>query len=109
MNGFTAKGEFRINDISKNPLDNKSFDVTIRCYKNAMIYSEGYAKEIKIQLQTSKTYKRIAGKNLTGDIKKFTCQFAGDQEASMIRKRLIGLQKIHASLSNQLFNFAIRN
>jgi hypothetical protein len=101
-------GNLIINDIYKNPLSNKSFEVTVTCSKNALIYAEGYSKEIKILLKTSKTHKRIAGKNLLKDIKDYICPIAGKQESSMVRKRLIGLQKIHSSISNQNFSFAIK-
>jgi hypothetical protein len=86
----------------------QSFDVGVTCSRYVSIYSEGQAKNINVVLQTNKNYERLAGKNILKDIKNFICPIAGNQEASLVRKRLIALQSIYANISNQTYNFDIR-
>lgn len=105
MTGFTARGTLVVQDSS---IDNKSFVVDVECFRKMSIYSEGYAKDINIVIKNTKSHKRVSGKNLLKDIKNFICPIAGSKEASLVRKRLINLQKIHKSISDQSFNFAIR-
>jgi hypothetical protein len=52
-------------------------------------------------------YPRVSGKNLCKDIKDFVCPFAGYQESSKLRKRIIALQKMKSSVAGQQFAFPI--
>lgn len=89
--------------------DVKSFEVDVTCVRRASVYSQGIAQDTNIIIKKDRKYRRLAGKNLLGDIREFICPFAGGKESSLVRKRLIGLQKIHKSLSNQIYNFKIDN
>lgn len=87
----------------------KTFNVDVSCTRRASIYSNGFAKDTTIIVNRNTSYRRVAGKNLLKDIKEFVCPIAGPKEASLLRKRLIGLQKIHKSISNEVFNFRIND
>ena len=87
--------------------NSKSFNVKVSCTKFASFYDEGVISQTKMSIQKETSYRRIAGKNYLKDIKEFLCPIAGYKEASLVRKRLIGLQKIHSTISNQLYNFSI--
>lgn len=89
--------------------DIKSFEVDVSCVRRASVYSEGLAVDTKIVIKKDKKFRRVAGKNLLKNIKDFICPLSGPKESSLVRKRLIGLQKIHKSLSNQVYNFKIDN
>lgn len=52
-------------------------------------------------------YLRISGKNLCKDVRNFVCPFAGYEESSKLRKRIIALQKIKSSVAGQQFVFPI--
>lgn len=99
--------EIRIENIPKS--NSKSFEVDVSCSRRASVYSQGMAKDTKIIINRNTKYRRISSKNLLKDIKNFICPFAGNVEASLVRKRLIGLQKIHKNLTNQSYNFKINN
>lgn len=98
----------RARNNNPNEISIQSFDVGVTCSRYVSIYSEGQSKNINVLLQTNKNYQRLAGKNILKDIKNFICPIAGGQEASQVRKRLIALQSIHASISNENYNFDIR-
>lgn len=89
--------------------DIKTFEVDVSCVRRASVYSEGIATDTKIVIKKDTKYRRIAGKNLLKDVKNFICPLAGPKESSLVRKRLIGLQRIHKNLSNQIYNFRIDN
>lgn len=89
--------------------DIKSFEVDVSCARRASVYSEGLAVDTSIIIKKDTKYRRVAGKNLLKNIKDFICPLSGPKESSLVRKRLIGLQKIHKSLSNQVYNFKIDN
>lgn len=86
---------------------NKTFKVDVSCTRRASVYSDGVAQDTKIIVRKDTSYKRLSGKNILKDIKNFVCPIAGQKESSLLRKRLIGLQKIHKSISNEIFNFRI--
>ena len=100
--------EIAIKNIPKQ-YDIKSFEVDVTCVRRASVYSQGIAQDTNIIIKKDRKYRRLAGKNLLGDIREFICPFTGSKESSLVRKRLIGLQRIHKSLSNQIYNFKIDN
>jgi len=91
------------------PSDNKkSFKVDVSCTRFASVYNEGIASDTRIVIQKDTSFTRIAGKNIIKDIKDFICPISGSYEASLLRKRLIGLQKIHKTISNEVYRFGIQ-
>lgn len=86
----------------------KTFDVSLNYNDYKYAYKEGrrsYATNINIDY--SKNYKRISGKNVLRDVKNFVSEYAGCCEASKLRKRIIALEKIHDTISNVNFKFSL--
>jgi hypothetical protein len=104
MFGFSAKGYLQVQDENASK---KSFFVNVKCTSKALVISNGVVQSTNITVNSERNYNRLAGKNLTKDIKNFICPIAGVKQSSLVRKRLIGLQKIHKTISNETFNFSI--
>ena len=102
---FTYEEAIKPRFIAKN--DQKSFSVKVNCTHRVNIYRNEISYETKIVLSNEKEYNRISGKKYLKDIKNFICGVAGPDESSKVRKRLIALERIHKSISNQTINFDI--
>lgn len=85
----------------------KSFQVDVTCINYASIIKDGIPLETKNIIRKDTTYRRVAGKNYLRDIKNFVCKLSDKKQASLLRKRLIGLEKIHKTISNEKFRFPI--
>lgn len=85
----------------------KSFQVDISCLTYASVFDEGRLVETKDLIKKETTYRRVASKNYTKDIKNFVCKFSGLKHSSLLRKRIIALEKIHKTVSDQKFRFPI--
>lgn len=85
----------------------KTIEINVSCRSYASIYSEGLSIDSKIIIEKKYSQRKVSGKNLFKDVKDSVCRWAGKKQASLIRKRLIGLQKIHKTISNEQFKFII--
>lgn len=85
----------------------KSFQVDVTCMNYAAIIKDGVPMDTGTLIRKDTTYRRVAGKNYLKDIKNFVCKLSDKKQASLLRKRLIGLEKIHKTISNQKFRFPI--
>ena len=81
----------------------KTFNVDVNCFFRASIYNEFGSNYINRLLRYDKNYKAISSKNLSKSVKEFICPIIGKKQSSIVRKRLIGLEKIHKSISNEQF------
>jgi len=81
--------------------------VQIKCIEKASVYNNQIAMQTNVVVVREENYTRVSGKNLSKDIKKFICPFAGNEESSKLRKRIIALQKIQGSVSNKQLVFPI--
>lgn len=101
------------NDLKLRPKTNpkninvSSYKISLPCYYYVSTLEKGQLNSIKLQVKTEQTLERISGKNLYKDIKNSVCAFSNISEASKVRKRLIGLQKIHGTISDENFNFTV--
>jgi hypothetical protein len=87
---------------AKSPIE-KTLNVDVTCFFRASIYNEFGSNYINRLLRYDKNYKAISSKNLSKSVKEFICPIVGKKQSSIVRKRLIGLEKIHKSISNEQF------
>lgn len=81
-------------------------DLHYRDYK--YVYGSGKAIPTNLTAEYSKHYQRIvSSKNPVAKIKSFVSQYAGKDEASKLRKRMIAIERMHGSISNEVFRFGI--
>lgn len=95
------------NFISKN--NQKSFSVKVQCINRMRIYKDQVSYETKMVFTNEKEYRRVSGKNYLKDVKNFICGITGPSESSKVRKRLIALERIHTTISDQQINFDIKD
>jgi hypothetical protein len=100
---FVPKPSFKIDN------NKKTLVMNISCFTYASVYNEGTISTTNNIIRKDSNYKKVTGKNIFKNIKDFVCSAAGSQEASLVRKRLIGLQKIHKTISNEAYPFRIQN
>jgi hypothetical protein len=109
-----AKGivrkDFTYEPLVKNKLvknNQKSFEVGVKCTYRMSIIKNEISYNTNLVFSNEKNYTRVSNNNYLKDIKEFICPIAGPSESSKVRKRLIALERIHKSISNQKINFAI--
>ena len=110
-----AKGIVRKNYVYEEPISpslvpsdsQKSFDIKVNCIHRMAIYRNEISYDTNIVFSNEKEYRRTSGKNYLKDIKNFICPWTGSIEASKVRKRLIALERIQKTISNQSINFIV--
>lgn len=86
----------------------KTFVVDLYYSENRVVYSGGRVLSTDLKIDYSKQFTRIASdRNPVKDTKAFVAQFAGCDEASKLRKRIIALSRIHNSISNETLRFGV--
>ncbi len=93
--------------LNKNQ-QNKSFVIDL-FYKNyKYVVNSGSVSLTTIPVDYEKQYRVISSnKNTAKEIKSLVSNFSNCEEAHKIRKRIIALQKIKSSISQELFKFPI--
>lgn len=87
---------------------NSTFSVELH-YKDYKYFYKGGSVSSNLTVEYSKQFKRVSsGKNIVGDAVGFISQFSGCEEANKLRKRIIALERIHNSISNESFRFLIK-
>lgn len=85
-----------------------SFVVDLHYKSQRNIYSGGAAVPLGLTVEYGKTFTRIASdRNPVADVKRFTAQFAGCDEAVKLRRRMIAISRIHKSISDETFRFGL--
>lgn len=109
--GFASYTDFRREIVPKlnlKPARPKTFTVDLNYLGYSYIYKEGSSVATKIPNSYSKNYRRLASdKSPVSDMKNFVAQFAGCDEASKLRKRIIALTNLYGSVSSRTFRFGI--
>ena len=81
-------------------------DLHYREYK--YVYGSGKAIPTNLTTEYGKRYQRIvSNRNPVAKVKSFVSQYAGKDEASKLRKRMIAIERMHGSISNEVFRFGI--
>ena len=81
-------------------------DLYYKDYK--YVYGKGKAVPTNLTIDYSKHYQRIVSdRNPVAKVKSFVSQFAGCAEASKLRKRMIAIERMHGSVSNEVFRFGV--
>jgi len=86
----------------------KTFIVDLHYKDYKYIYGSGKAVPTNFTIDHDKRYHRIvSSNNPVAKIKSFVGQYAGKAEASKLRKRMIAIERMHGSISNEVFRFGI--
>jgi len=109
IDGIYNKNKDPNNPILSAKPGNLTFNVDLYYSKNAHIFNNNSnIQNINNYISYQKSFKRLAsGANPIRDAKNFVAQFAGCDEASKLRKRIIALAKMKVSISNDVFRFPI--
>lgn len=111
-NAVRYSGDAKVEIAPKPTVSNSQstflIDLHYRDYKRN--YSDIGLQPTKSVVEFKKTLRRVASTTgVVADLKKIVANYAGDIEASKLRKRSIALGKIHKTISGEVFKFPLTN
>lgn len=87
----------------------KTFTVDLYFIKDKYILKNSVTTATNFNVEYNKQFKRVSGKNTLDEAASFISPYAGCDETKKLRRRLIALERIHNSVSDESFRFPIIN